>query len=156
MFGNVKWLVFFGGCFLLLGLGLRAGLNHWVPDIHFEASATKSGKTSGTSRTGHFYRVCMSLEESRLMSPSVASNQFLKETAPSYCFCLSQKLKANSQEYNQFMSFGGLEEIFKSYISSPRGKKVSDYCHQLARVETHRKTGRGLASLPPPPKKKIR
>lgn len=133
-----------------LGLFLRWGLGQWVPETDAEEAAlasrtsTLSFSKKGLGSSQGVVKTCLDLESKNQSKANEEQQQFLKATASAYCYCIGVQLEKSDWYATSFVDF----------LKSDRGQKISHYCHQVAKFEIHRKTGRAVSSWPPPLQRK--
>lgn len=154
-----KLYIFF--TLILVGVFLRIGINVLIPDEIQERTVNDNSlafKERQSNYSQNFLNdSCVKLEEKNAIhdkqeSLSDDQIQYLKESIGSYCYCLTKQLQKFNEDLNITMQ-NQSSDVLKTLLNSKHGKKISDYCSQVAKFEVSRKAGRSIASVPEPPKK---
>ncbi len=144
--------------FLIVGVSLRGAFNHWKPGSK-QKNLVRKGSPELLRKTQEvqlrFSELCWQIEknsfENQKLTPE--QGQFLKSTSTAYCFCMDDQVSRHHY-FGTSVAAQGMKHNYLSFLQTTQGQKVREYCHQIAKYEIYRKTGRAIASTKPPTKMK--
>jgi hypothetical protein len=159
MSGGIREKFVFVFLFLLFGVSLRWGFNHFSeqsPGRLNRSRVSDQPKAVGGPLI-RFSEFCWNLEQSGLEKKrkESASGALVRTGATAFCFCMGDQIEKH-KHLKIMSSFQEMKHNYFSFINTSQGKKIKDYCHQLAKYEIYRKTGRSIAAYRPPTQAQIK
>jgi hypothetical protein len=158
MSGAIRDKIIFVFLFLTLGVSVRWIVNHWKPSHKPQNNQSLSSATRKTSSPNganaiRFSDICWRLEQeaSQNQKLSLEQSRFIQAASTGFCFCMRDQIDKH-QYLGTAASSTEMQHNYFDFLRTTQGLKTKEYCHQVAKFELYRKTGRAVAALKPPTK----